>query len=596
MGRFIEEWKKSHWAGRLGTKDEGQTVVLMGWIDAVRDHGGAIFVDLRDRSGLVQVVFDAADLEPSAIDVSKALRQEYVVAVRGMVRRRSGKPNPNLETGEIEIRATALSLLNRSESMPFQVTDTIDASEATRLTYRYLDLRRPPLQQALILRAKAAAIVREHFNGEDFIEVETPVLSKSTPEGARDYLVPSRIQPGSFYALPQSPQLYKQLLQVAGIERYYQICRCFRDEDLRADRQPEFTQIDVEMSFVAPDDVMAIADGMIAKLFGALRGVDVLLPIPKISYDEAIRRYGVDNPDVRFDMTLCDLTDTAKSSSFKVFSNAAANGGRVLGLTVEGGAQMSRKEIDALTAFVKTYGVGGLAWVKRQEGQFKGPVAKFFDAALEQVALGEMGARDGDLLLFVADSTPTVAQTAAGRLRAHLGQHLGLFKPDAFGFVWVVDFPMFEKDPETNRTAAVHHPFTAPLPEDLPLLDTDPLEVRARAYDLVVNGQEIGGGSIRNCDPEVQSRIFDALGMGKDEAKEKFGFLLSALSYGAPPHGGLAFGFDRLVSILVGTDVIRDVIAFPKTTRAACLMTDAPSRVDAAQLAELGISLKFKGD
>jgi aspartyl-tRNA synthetase len=592
VGRFIEEWKKSHGAGDLRTSHAGEVVVLMGWVDAVRDHGGAIFVDLRDRSGLSQVVFDSADLDEAGIDTARALRQEYVVAVRGEVRNRAGKPNPNLASGEIEVVATELELLNRSAPMPFQVAEEIDANETTRLKYRFLDLRRPPLQRALMLRSRAASIVRKHFEDEGFVEVETPILTKSTPEGARDYLVPSRVQPGSFYALPQSPQLFKQLMQVAGFERYVQIPRCFRDEDLRADRQPEFTQIDVEMSFVAPQDVMAVSDGMLAKLFGELRGVEVPSPIPSITFDEAMQRYGVDNPDVRFGMELTDLTEVARGSAFKVFSGAVQAGGAVVGLRVEGGGALSRKAIDKLTEFVKTYGAKGLAWTKRADGKFSGPVAKFVDDALGKTLLEGAGLADGDIALIVADGDPAVARTAAGRLRGHLGQQLGLVTPDDFGFVWVTDFPMFERDEETGKLVAMHHPFTSPRPDDLDLLETDPLAVRARAYDVVVNGQEVGGGSIRIHDQGVQSRVFEALGIGEEEARRKFGFLLEALSYGAPPHGGLAFGFDRLVSILVGTDSIRDVIAFPKTTRAACLMTEAPSDVDDAQLAELGLQRK----
>jgi aspartyl-tRNA synthetase len=589
VGRFIEEWKKSHGAGDLRASHEGEVVVLMGWVDAVRDHGGAIFVDLRDRSGLSQVVFDSADLDEAGMETARALRQEYVVAVRGAVRRRAGKPNPNLASGEIEVVASELELLNRSAPMPFPVAEEIDANETTRLKYRFLDLRRPPLQRAMILRSRAASIVRRHFEDEGFVEVETPILTKSTPEGARDYLVPSRVQPGAFYALPQSPQLFKQLMQVAGFERYVQVPRCFRDEDLRADRQPEFTQIDVEMSFVAPDDVMAVSDRMLAKLFGELRDVEVPSPIPRITFDEAMRRYGVDNPDVRFGMELSDVTDAVRRSAFKVFSGTVEAGGLVVGLRVPGGASMSRKEVDGLAEFAKTYGAKGLAWTKRADGAFSGPVAKFVDDELSRALLDDAGMADGDIALFVADKEPGIARTAAGRLRGHLGQRLGLVSPDDFGFVWVTDFPMFERDDETGRLVAMHHPFTSPRPDDLDLLETDPLTVRARAYDVVVNGQEMGGGSIRIHDQDVQSRVFRALGIGDDEAQRKFGFLLEALSYGAPPHGGLAFGFDRLVSILVGTDSIRDVIAFPKTTRAACLMTEAPSDVDDAQLAELGL-------
>ncbi|MCK9463797.1 MAG: aspartate--tRNA ligase [Proteobacteria bacterium] len=591
MGAFIEQLKKSHGAGSLRAEHAGVTVVLMGWVDAVRDHGGAIFVDLRDRSGLVQIVFDTTSLPAAQLDVARALRQEYVVALRGTVRKRGGKPNPNLPTGEIEVVADELELLNRSAPMPFPIAETVDANETTRLKFRFLDLRRPPLQRAMILRSRAAQIVREHLAVEGFVEFETPILTKSTPEGARDYLVPSRVNPGTFFALPQSPQLFKQLLQVAGFERYYQICRCFRDEDLRADRQPEFTQIDLEMSFVCPDDVMAVADGMLGRMFGELRGAQVPRPIPRITWDEAMARFGVDNPDVRFGMELVDLTEAAKGSQFQVFAKAAAAGGRVVAIVVAGGAALSRKELDGFQEFVKSYGAGGLAWIKRADGAWSGPAAKFVDAALAEMLAGPGGVKDGDAALIVADANGHVARTAAGRLRSHVAAARGLVAPGSFGFVWVTDFPMFERDAETGKLAATHHPFTAPRPADLDLIETDPLAMRARAYDVVVNGQEVGGGSIRIHDRGVQARIFQALGIGDEEARRKFGFLLDALSYGAPPHGGLAFGFDRLVSTLVGAESIRDVIAFPKTTRAACLMTDAPSEVDAGQLAELGISL-----
>ena len=593
MGRFIEEWKKSHGAGELRATDEGATPVLMGWVDAVRDHGGAIFIDLRDRSGRAQVVFDAADLDEAGLEVARSLRQEYVVAVRGRVRRRAGEPNPHLATGEIEVIATEVELLNRSAPMPFAVADQVDANETTRLKHRFLDLRRPPLQAAMVLRSRASAIAREHLLAEGFVELETPMLTRSTPEGARDYLVPSRVSPGRFYALPQSPQLFKQLFQVAGFERYFQFARCFRDEDLRADRQPEFTQIDLEMSFVAPADVRRVCDGVMAALLGRLREVEVQTPIPTMTYDEAIARYGVDNPDVRFGMELFDATEASKRSSFKVFGAAAEAGGRVCGVVVPGGAALSRKEIDALTEFVKGYGAGGLAWAKRKDGKLSGPIAKFVEGGLER-ALEDAGLGDGDLALLVAHADAAVASTAAGRLRAHLGRTRGLARPDDFACVWITDFPMFERDEETGGLVAMHHPFTAPRPEDVDLLERDPLAVRTRAYDIVLNGQEVGGGSIRIHSSEVQSRVFAALGIGEDEARAKFGFLLDALSFGAPPHGGLAFGFDRLVAILAGADSIRDVIAFPKTTRAACLMTEAPSPVDPAQLGELGVALTEK--
>jgi len=591
VGVFIEKLKKSHGAGSLRAEHVGHNVVLMGWVDAVRDHGGALFIDLRDRHGLVQVVFDAASLPAAELEIARALRQEYVVALKGVVRKRTGKPNPNLATGEIEVVADGLELLNKSAPMPFPVAETVDANETTRLKFRFLDLRRPPLQRAMIMRSRAAQLAREHFASEGFLEFETPILNKSTPEGARDYLVPSRVNPGTFFALPQSPQIFKQLLQVAGFERYYQICRCFRDEDLRADRQPEFTQIDVEMSFVSPDDVMAVAGGMLVKLFKELRGIDVPQPIARITYDEAMARFGVDNPDVRFAMELVDFTEASKSSSFAVFSSASAEGGCVVGFVVKGGAALSRKDIDGFQEFAKGYGAGGLAWLKKADGAYSGPVAKFVDGAFGEVLVGKGAMADGDLALIVADKNAQTARTAAGRLRSHVAAKQGLVKPDTFGFVWVTDFPMFERDKETGKLAAMHHMFTAPRPGDIDLIETDPLAMRARAYDIVCNGQEIGGGSIRIHDQEMQARIFKSLGIGPEEAKRKFGFLLDALTFGAPPHGGLAFGFDRLISILVGAESIRDVIAFPKTTRAACLMSDAPSEVDAAQLAELGIDL-----
>ncbi|MCU0662479.1 MAG: aspartate--tRNA ligase [Myxococcota bacterium] len=590
MGKFISEWKKSHGAGDLRSSHVGQQVVLMGWVDAVRPHGKAVFVDVRDRAGIAQVVFDEATSSSQAVEVAAALRQEYVVAVRGVVRPRAGKSNPNLLSGEVEVIVSEAELLNRSAPMPFAIADEVDASETTRLKYRFLDLRRPPLRKAMMMRARAAKIVRDHFDAEGFIEFETPILTKSTPEGARDYLVPSRVQQGSFYALPQSPQLFKQLLQVAGFERYYQICRCFRDEDLRADRQPEFTQIDVEMSFVEAEDVMEVCGRLVARLFMELRGVEVPAQIPCITYDEAMERYGVDNPDVRFGMELKDVTEWVVDSPFGAFQSAAKTG-RVLGLKVDGGALMSRKELDELTEFVKNYGGKGVANLKRVAGEYSGGIAKFVDDGLRKALEEKLEMKDGDLALLVADPDKGVARTACGRLRGHLGHKLGLIRPNSFGYTWVTAFPMFERDAQSGRLVAMHHPFTSPRPEHLHLLESDPLAVRANAYDIVVNGQELGGGSIRIHSSEVQSKVFSALGIGEHEARIKFGFLLDALSFGAPPHGGLAFGFDRLVAVLAGTDSIRDVIAFPKTTRAACLMTDAPSAVDEAQLRELGIGL-----
>ena len=590
MGKFMKEWKKSHQAGTLRGTDEGETAVLMGWVDSVRDHGGAIFIDLRDRAGLVQVVLDSATLDDAGMEVARSLRQEYVVAVRGVVRKRSGKPNPNLATGEIEVQASDVELLNRSRPMPFQIGEEVDAGETTRLKYRFLDLRRPPLQRAMALRAEAMRIARAHFDSEGFLELETPILTKSTPEGARDYLVPSRIQPGAFYALPQSPQIFKQLFQVAGYERYYQMARCFRDEDLRADRQPEFTQIDVEMSFVGPDDVMDVCGRMVARIFNEVKGAKAPDPIPTISFDEAMDRFGVDNPDIRFGMELCNLSDAAKKSELKVFSGAVEAGGLVLGMNAKGGAKLSRKEIEALAEFTKTYGAKGLFWTKLLKGQFSGPMSKYVTDEMAKKLKGDMEMRDGDLCLVVADANVEIARTSAGRLRGKLGVDLGLVKKDTFGFIWITDFPMFERDEETGRLMAMHHPFTSPRTEDLDLLETDPLKVKTQAYDIVVNGQEIGGGSVRIHDQGVQARVFKALGLGEAEVETKFGFLLDALTYGAPPHGGLAFGFDRMAAILAGTDSIRDVIAFPKTTRAACIMTNAPSDVDDDQLKELGLA------
>ena len=592
MGRFIEEWKKDTGAGNITAADLNKEVTLMGWVSTVRDLGGALFMDLRDRTGIVQVVFNTGRLSSKELELAKTFRQEYSIAVRGKVIKRGGKANPNLKTGEIEIEATALELFNKSLPMPFQVEDNIDTSEETRLKYRFLDLRRPALQQALIMRSRAAFIIRQHFIDDSFIEVETPVLTKSTPEGARDYLVPSRVNKGKFFALPQSPQLFKQLLQVAGFERYFQIVKCFRDEDLRADRQPEFTQIDLEMSFVSPEDVMKTSNIMLQKVFKDLLDVDISLPIPEITYQEAMVRYGVDNPDVRFKMELFDATEAAQTSTFKVFSGAALAGGIVTGFIVDGGKDLSRKQLDSFTEFVKRYGAKGVAWIKKADGEFTGPVAKFMDDALGSVLVERSGMKDGDLALFIADSDISVARTAAGRLRTHVAKLRGLIKNDEFGFTWVTDFPMFEQDSDTGKLNAVHHPFTMPRLEDIHLLESDPLKVRTRAYDIVLNGQEIGGGSIRIHDQDVQARVFKALGIGDDEAKAKFGFLLDALSYGAPPHGGLAFGFDRLMSIITGQDSIRDVIAFPKTTRAGCLTTEAPSEIDSSLLDDLGLALK----
>ena len=584
---------RTHRCGDLTAEQIGQDVCVMGWVQRRRDHGGLIFIDLRDREGIVQLALDP-DRDLASHHKGEQVRNEYVLAARGKVSPRpEGTVNPKMKTGEVEIEITELLILNSSDTPPFMLDGFTEVAENIRLKYRYLDLRRPVLQKNLRMRHLVAKTVRNYFDEQGFIEIETPVLTKSTPEGARDYLVPSRVNTGNFYALPQSPQLFKQLLMVSGFDRYFQIVKCFRDEDLRADRQPEFTQIDCEMSFVNRSQVMGIMEGMISKVFKAALGVEVSLPLPHLTYDEALDRFGVDNPDLRFDMELVDITQQVANSQFKVFASVAADGGLVKALNVKGGATFSRKDLDGFTDFVKIYGAKGLAWVKVKEGEWQSPIAKFFTAD-ELSALNEkLGAEVGDLLLFMAD-TPAVANEALGRLRGHLGQKLGLTRKDDYKFVWVTDFPLLEWDDEQRRHVAVHHPFTAPLEEDIPLLDTDPGKARAQAYDIVLNGSEIGGGSIRIHDQAVQSQMFELLGIGEEEAREKFGFLLDALIFGAPPHGGIAFGLDRLMMILTGSDSIRDVIAFPKTQKATCLLSDAPNRVDDKQLQELGVRLRAK--
>ena len=584
---------RTHRCGDLTAAQIGQDVCVMGWVQRRRDHGGLIFIDLRDREGIVQLALDP-DRDLPSHQKGEQVRNEYVLAALGKVSPRpEGTVNPKMKTGEVEIEISELLILNRSETPPFMLDEFTEVAENIRLKYRYLDLRRPVLQRNMRMRHLVAKTVRNYFDQQGFIEIETPVLTKSTPEGARDYLVPSRVNTGNFYALPQSPQLFKQLLMVSGFDRYFQIVKCFRDEDLRADRQPEFTQIDCEMSFVTRNQVMDIMEGMIAEVFKAARGVELPLPMPRLTYAEALDRFGVDNPDLRFGMELIDITAQVADSQFKVFASVAADGGLVKAINVKGGATFSRKDLDGFTDFVKIYGAKGLAWVKVKDGEWQSPIAKFFTAE-ELVAMNQkLDAEVGDLLLFMAD-TPGIANEALGRLRGHLGQKLGLTSKEDFNFVWVTDFPLLEWDGEQRRHVAVHHPFTAPLEEDIPLLDTDPGQARAQAYDLVLNGSEIGGGSIRIHDQSVQSRMFELLGIGEEEAQEKFGFLLDALIYGAPPHGGIAFGLDRLMMILTGSDSIRDVIAFPKTQKATCLLSDAPNQVDDKQLQELGVRLRAK--
>ncbi len=582
---------RTHTCGELGAAAVGSRVRLSGWVQNWRDHGGVVFIDLRDRYGLTQVVFNP-EKAPQAHATAHTLRSEFVLEVEGeVVPRPEGTVNPNLKTGEIEVMVEDVKILNRAKTPPFMIDETKEIGENLRLQYRYLDLRRQPLQEAIITRHRVTKIIRDYLDEQAFLEIETPVLTKSTPEGARDYLVPSRTNPGNFFALPQSPQLFKQLLMVSGFDRYFQIVKCFRDEDLRADRQPEFTQVDMEFSFVEPDDILGLVEGMIDAVFKGIKGIDTGTPYPRLSYAEALDRYGLDAPDTRFGMHLVDLGEIFAATSFKVFRSVLDKKGIIKGLNLKGGARLSRKEIDDLLEVVKIYGAKGLAWIKINEDGWQSPIVKFFEEA-EIKALGEaMGAETGDLLLFVADK-PSITNEALGRLRLHLGEKMGLIDENRLAFCWVVDFPMFEWDGQDKRYVAIHHPFTAPRDEDLEKLDSDPGAVRAKAYDLVLNGIEIGGGSIRIHDPEVQARVFSLLNISDEEAREKFGFLLDALAFGAPPHGGIAFGLDRLMMLLLGRSSIREVIAFPKTQKATCLMTGAPNTVSPKQLRELGIKLK----
>jgi len=590
--------KRTHYCGVIRADHVDERVVVCGWVKSYRDHGNLVFIDLRDREGLVQLVFDP-QTQPEIHKIARDIRCEWVIAAGGRVRRRSeGMENPKLPTGEIEIAVDQMEILNQSATPPFEVDNADSVNEELRLTNRYIDLRRPEMQEKMRLRHRTAKLVRDYFDENGFWEIETPMLGKSTPEGARDFLVPSRLYKGAFYALPQSPQLFKQILMVAGADRYFQIVRCFRDEDPRADRQAEFTQIDVEMSFVDAEDVMRINEGMVARVFGEILGVEVALPIRRMTYAEAVGDYGIDRPDLRFDMKLEDITDIAARSEFKVFTSVAEKGGVVKGLCSPQAGRFSRSDIEkGLTGFVADYGAKGLAWFKvgatasGDRLQLNSSIAKFFSADQQAQIIERFGAGDDDLILLVADDE-AVANKALAPLRVKLGADLGLCDEGRFEFVWIVDFPLFEWNAEEGRYDSLHHPFTSPVPEDICKLDTDPGNIRSQAYDLVVNGSEIGGGSIRIHDPKVQAKVFDLLNISRRQARQRFGFFLKALEYGAPPHGGIAFGLDRMVMLLAGTENIRDVIAFPKTQRGQCLLTSAPGEVDQSQLDELNLRVQ----
>ena len=589
MGETIYGLKRTHRCTELGVENIGQKVTVMGWASKRRDLGGVIFVDLRDRSGILQVVFNSM-YGGEMFNKAEAIRNEFVLAVEGEVVRRSPETvNPKLKTGEIEVMARELRILSRSETPPIQIEEDSDVNETVRLKYRYLDLRRPDMQSSLMLRHRVAKIARDYFDANGFIEIETPMLIKSSPEGARDYLVPSRVHPGKFYALPQSPQLFKQLLMVAGYDRYMQIAKCFRDEDLRADRQPEFTQIDLEMSFVNVEDVLAVNEGFLKRAFKEALGLDIATPFPRLTYKEAMDRFGSDKPDVRFGLELVDVSDLVENCGFKVFANAVGSGGSVRAINAKGcGAKFSRREIDSLGEFVKTYRAKGMAWIAVEENELKSAITKFLTEDEIKKLLERTGAEPGDLICFIADKNQIVYDSL-GALRLELAKKLGLIDNSVFKFLWVTEFPLLEYSEEEKRWVAVHHPFTSPMDEDVEYLESDPGRVRAKAYDVVLNGTELGGGSIRIHMQELQSKMFRLLGLNEEEAQAKFGYLLEAFKYGVPPHGGMAYGLDRLIMLMAGKSSIRDVIAFPKVQNATDLMTNAPDTVDLKQLKELHI-------